>query len=203
MNALRVGDLLCNCPGNTTTLISGRASAKLIDYNQRIWCGRLKCYVQLHVDYTIICILVKLTLMMPAVSIISTINVLSPLLMLSSAPIRPKMESTIDILALSHGTNEPICAIITAVPTDRMYVLFPPIFGPVIMYICISSTNSNKQHKNTKNRWLIFEIKRNKPFLKTASFATKITSSCNSKHGCRSSFKSNVPKPSANICGRT
>lgn len=71
-----------------------------------------------------------LTRTMPDVSIISTINVLRPLLMLSSAPIRPRIESTYGISASSQATNDPMCAISTAAPTLRMYVDFPPILGP-------------------------------------------------------------------------
>lgn len=79
--------------------------------------------------------MVLLTLIMPEVSIISTIKVLNPLIILSLAPTRPSMESTMLMVAMLQGTKAPTWAIRTAVPTERMYVLLPPIFGPVIIYM--------------------------------------------------------------------
>ena len=48
---------------------------------------------------------------MLAVSCISTMNVDWPRAMLSEAPTRAKMRSTIGSLALRAATNEPACAI--------------------------------------------------------------------------------------------
>lgn len=53
-----------------------------------------------------------------------------PLICLSPAPTRVNMESTIEMVALSAGTKEPICAINAHKAIDRMKVDFPPIFGP-------------------------------------------------------------------------
>ncbi len=41
------------------------------------------------------------------------------------------MPSIRENLALSHGTNEPICAKSTESAQQRKYVLLPPIFAPV------------------------------------------------------------------------
>lgn len=46
----------------------------------------------------------------------------------------PNIESTTEIFASSQATNDPICAIKTAVPTDLKKVLFPPMLGPVMIW---------------------------------------------------------------------
>jgi len=48
----------------------------------------------------------------------------------SPAPTLARMASNKHISASSQGTKQPICAIRTATPTCRMYVDFPPMFGP-------------------------------------------------------------------------
>ena len=35
------------------------------------------------------------------------------------------------------GTKEPICASTTHIPSARMNVLLPPIFGPVRMHVAV------------------------------------------------------------------
>ena len=68
-----------------------------------------------------------------ATSVISTIKVLCPDARSSDAPTLVKIRSQIPILALSAGTNDPICAIKTISADWRIYVDFPAIFGPVMM----------------------------------------------------------------------
>ena len=70
-----------------------------------------------------------------AASLISTMKVDSPEAMLSLAPTRVNILSTIPILADSAGTNDPICAIITMRAVWRSNADFPLMFGPVIIII--------------------------------------------------------------------
>ena len=55
--------------------------------------------------------------------------------MLSSslAPTRAKIRSATPIRARRAGTNDPICAMIVRSAAWRIYVLFPAIFGPVMI----------------------------------------------------------------------
>ena len=68
-----------------------------------------------------------------ATSIISTINVLCPILKSSDAPTRVNILSTTPILAYEAGTKLPTCAINVINATCLIYVDFPAIFGPVII----------------------------------------------------------------------
>jgi hypothetical protein len=54
-----------------------------------------------------------------------------PRAMLSDAPTRAKIRSTIPSLASRAGTNYPACAINAMSAVCRKYVDFPPMFGPV------------------------------------------------------------------------
>ena len=81
--------------------------------------------------------------MMFADSLISTINVLSPIEILSLAPTRVKILSTTPMCALSAGTNEPICASNVMSAVWRSSADLPAIFGPVMMMICCESALSN------------------------------------------------------------
>lgn len=67
-------------------------------------------------------------------SSISLIKVLIPLNYISLAPTRVIIASIIGISALVHGTKHPTCASSTQIAVYRIKVLFPPIFGPVIMW---------------------------------------------------------------------
>ena len=58
-------------------------------------------------------------------------NVESPPLRSSCAPIRVKMRSHTPIVASSAGTYEPICASSTMLAVWRRYVDLPAMFGPV------------------------------------------------------------------------
>lgn len=58
-------------------------------------------------------------------------NVETPRSVESPAPTRAKIASTTVTVARAHGTKHPICAIKHTTPTERMWQLFPPIFGPV------------------------------------------------------------------------
>ncbi|MNL56870.1 hypothetical protein D3C87_1803920 [compost metagenome] len=73
---------------------------------------------------------------MLAVSVISTMNVLSPLLRLSLAPTLVKTLSTSPIAADLAGTKEPIWAISTMSAVWRSNADLPAMFGPVMMMIC-------------------------------------------------------------------
>lgn len=73
----------------------------------------------------------NLTLIMADVSTISAMKVESPLICESSAPNLANMASSKEIVACSQGTKLPICAINAETPIDLMYVLLPPMFGPV------------------------------------------------------------------------
>lgn len=68
-----------------------------------------------------------------AVSSISTINVLRSRKRSSLAPILENNRSMIPIVALSAGTNEPVCASIAISAVCRSKVDFPAMFGPVMM----------------------------------------------------------------------
>ena len=68
-----------------------------------------------------------------ATSIISTINVLCPMLRSSDAPTLVKILSTTPIFAEDAGTKLPICAISVINATCLMYVDFPAMLGPVII----------------------------------------------------------------------
>ena len=68
-----------------------------------------------------------------ATSIISTINVLCPMLKSSDAPTLVKILSTTPIFAYDAGTKLPHCAINVINATCLIYVDFPAIFGPVII----------------------------------------------------------------------
>ena len=57
------------------------------------------------------------------ISNISAINVEMPLITLSLPPTLEKIASTIEIFASWHGTNAPIWASNTIIPTCRMKVL--------------------------------------------------------------------------------
>ena len=74
-----------------------------------------------------------------ATSIISTINVLCPMLKSSDAPILVKILSTTPNLANVAGTKLPHCAINVINATCLIYVDFPAIFGPVIIENLLSS----------------------------------------------------------------
>ena len=74
-----------------------------------------------------------------ATSIISTINVLCPILRSSDAPTLVKILSTTPICASVAGTNDPTCAINVIRATCLMYVDLPAIFGPVIIDSLLSS----------------------------------------------------------------
>ena len=73
---------------------------------------------------------------MPAASVISTMKVLSPMLMLSLAPTRVKILSTKPMCALSAGTKLPIWAKSVMSAVWRSRALLPAMFGPVMMMIC-------------------------------------------------------------------
>ena len=68
-----------------------------------------------------------------ATSVISTINVDCPEARSSDAPTLVNILSTIHILALSAGTNEPVCARRTISAVCLIYVDLPAILGPVII----------------------------------------------------------------------
>ncbi len=57
-------------------------------------------------------------------------NVEMPLSWLSPAPTRQRIESKIGMRADAQGTKLPVCAMSAITPTWRIYVLFPPMFGP-------------------------------------------------------------------------
>ena len=76
-------------------------------------------------------------------SVISTIKVDSPNEMLSEAPTRVKILSTIPMRARSAGTKQPICANSTIRAVCRNKADLPAIFGPVIIIICWCSVSSN------------------------------------------------------------
>ena len=78
-----------------------------------------------------------------AASLISTIKVLSPTEMLSDAPTRVKILSTMPTRAESAGTNEPICAIKVMSAVCLNSALLPAMFGPVIIMICCSAVSSS------------------------------------------------------------
>lgn len=108
---------------------------------------------------------------------ISLINVDIPLNYASDAPTLVIIASIIGISADSHGTKHPICAINTHIAIYLIYVLLPPIFGPVIKckfdyYLSISQ-----------------------------SFDIQFAESIISRHGCLLSFNINLP-PTL-ILGRT
>ena len=66
-------------------------------------------------------------------SIISTINVLCPMLKSSDAPTLVNILSTTPTLHELAGTKDPICAIRQIKATCLIYVDFPAILGPVII----------------------------------------------------------------------
>ena len=73
---------------------------------------------------------------MLAVSFISTMKVDSPDEMLSDAPTRVKILSTMPICAELAGTKLPIWAIKTIRAVCLRIALLPLMLGPVIMMIC-------------------------------------------------------------------
>ena len=79
---------------------------------------------------------------MEADSSISTMKVDSPCEMLSEAPTRVKILSTMPMRASAAGTNEPICAISTIRAVCRSRADLPDMLGPVIMMICCSLSSS-------------------------------------------------------------
>ncbi len=83
-------------------------------------------------------------LRMLAVSVISTINVDSPLERLSEAPTRVKILSMMPMLADSAGTKEPIWAMSTMRAVCRSRADLPAMLGPVMMMICWSSLSSRR-----------------------------------------------------------
>ena len=68
-----------------------------------------------------------------ATSIISTINVLCPILKSSDAPTLVNILSTTPISASVAGTKHPTCAINVINATCLIYVDLPAILGPVII----------------------------------------------------------------------
>ena len=72
---------------------------------------------------------------MQEASSISLINVEIPFVCMSEAPTLVMIESITGILADLQGTKHPIWAIRTDIAIDLMNVLFPPMFGPVMMCI--------------------------------------------------------------------
>lgn len=80
------------------------------------------------------CCDLQLTLMIAAVSTISVMKVDMPFIWQSSAPTRARIASTSDISARSQGTKLPIWARSATTPTERMYVLLPPMLGPVMIW---------------------------------------------------------------------
>ena len=74
-------------------------------------------------------------------SFISTMKVDSPTEMLSEAPTRVNILSTIPIRAHSAGTKQPICAISVIRAVWRSKADLPAMFGPVIMIICCFSSS--------------------------------------------------------------
>ena len=73
---------------------------------------------------------------MLAVSFISTIKVDSPVEMLSEAPTRVNILSTMPMSAFRAGTKQPIWAISTIRAVWRNSADLPDILGPVMMIIC-------------------------------------------------------------------
>ena len=71
-----------------------------------------------------------------AVSSISTMNVDSPLEILSDAPTRVKILSIMPISADSAGTKQPVCARSTIRAVCLRSALLPAMFGPVRIIIC-------------------------------------------------------------------
>ena len=74
-----------------------------------------------------------------ATSIISTINVLCPILKSSDAPTLVNILSTTPMCASEAGTNEPTCAINVINATCLIYVDLPAMLGPVIIDNLFSS----------------------------------------------------------------
>ena len=72
---------------------------------------------------------------MAAVSFISTMNVDSPLLMLSDAPTRVKMRSRMPRSADLAGTKDPAWAMREMSAVWRSKALFPDMLGPVTIRI--------------------------------------------------------------------
>ena len=77
-----------------------------------------------------------------AASCISTKKVLSPFAILSEAPTRVKILSTIPMLAAFAGTKQPTCASNTIKPTCLRKHDLPLILGPVKMIIWLSPVSS-------------------------------------------------------------
>ena len=75
--------------------------------------------------------------MMLAVSFISTINVLSPPVILSDAPTLVKILSVNGIFAEETGTKLPMCAIKVISAVCLKIALLPLMFGPVRMMSCL------------------------------------------------------------------
>mmetsp|Transcript_23022 Transcript_23022/g.57191 ORF Transcript_23022/g.57191 Transcript_23022/m.57191 type:complete len:263 (+) Transcript_23022:447-1235(+) len=71
--------------------------------------------------------------MMAAVSSISDMNVETPSIWLSPAPTLARIQSVTGMLARVAGTKPPMCASKQITPTCRIYVLLPPMLGPVTM----------------------------------------------------------------------
>lgn len=88
-----------------------------------------------------------------AVSSISAMNVDTPLSWLSPAPTRQRIESKMGSVASVHGTKHPAWAMSEMTPTWRMYVDFPPMFGPALSYRQSFST------LNTRRTYWWFEAR--------------------------------------------
>uniref|UniRef100_A0A2P2J8C9 DNA mismatch repair protein MSH2 n=1 Tax=Rhizophora mucronata TaxID=61149 RepID=A0A2P2J8C9_RHIMU len=112
-----------------------------------------------------------------ALSSISCIKVETPRNWQSPAPTRANMQSRIEMLALSHGTKQPTCAMRIFTPTCRINVDFPPILGPVIIWnqLC--------------------------PLTSLQSFGIKFTQSCASTQGCLQPSKIISPSSEEVISG--
>ena len=76
-----------------------------------------------------------------AASVISTINVDSPVERLSLAPTLVKTLSTSPMRARSAGTKQPIWAMIAMRAVWRSKADLPDILGPVIITICWRSVS--------------------------------------------------------------
>ena len=76
-----------------------------------------------------------------AASFISTMNVLSPMEILSLAPTRVNILSTNPIWADSAGTKQPIWAISVIKAVWRNRADLPAMFGPVMIMICCFSVS--------------------------------------------------------------
>ena len=99
-----------------------------------------------------------------ATSIISTINVLCPILKSSDAPTLVNILSTTPISASVAGTKHPTCAINVINATCLIYVDLPAILGPVIIDSLLSPLSKNVSFSTKTPSPNIFSITGCLPF---------------------------------------